>query len=126
MKILHWYRQNKARKSALTEPFTKDSSTDNTKTEAVNKKAEAEVKKAVEVIDSGYDTFQDTTYIWVPNDPFLKSELWTLEPHFSDLKFNEESKSDVVYAKFSLRKPQESIFLFCFHRFLRWNLEKGP
>ena len=52
LKILHWYRQNKARKSA-TEPFTKDS-TDNTKTEAVNKKAEAEVKKAVEVIDSGY------------------------------------------------------------------------
>ena len=53
LKILHWYCQNKARKSA-TEPFTKDSSTDNTKTEAVNKKAEAEVKKAVEVIDSGY------------------------------------------------------------------------
>ena len=52
LKILHWYRQNKARKSAFTEPFTKDS-TDNTKTEAANKKAEAEVKKAVEVIDSG-------------------------------------------------------------------------
>ena len=51
MKILHWYRQNKARKRALTKPFTKDS-TDNKKTEAVNKKAEA--KKAVEVIDSGY------------------------------------------------------------------------
>ena len=32
----------------MTEPFTKDS-TDNTKTEAVNKKAEAEAKKAVEV-----------------------------------------------------------------------------
>ena len=47
-------RWNKARNSALNEPVTKDSSTDNTKTEAVNKKAKAEVKKVVEVIDSGY------------------------------------------------------------------------